>query len=61
VSLDNVSGTCYTSIINNKKGKLMNLDEFKKHVEATRKSSALQAMSVLSATITTPNNKKDNK
>jgi len=55
-----VSPTCYTSIINNKKGELMNLDEFKKHVEETRKQSTVEAMSVLSATITTPNKKKDN-
>jgi hypothetical protein len=47
-------------ILNNKKGKLMNLDEFKKHVEATRKSSTAEAMSVLSATITTPNKKEAN-
>jgi hypothetical protein len=52
----------------------MNLDEYKAYVEATRlsnlgialealtKSKAMQEqMSVLSATITTPNNKKDNK
>jgi hypothetical protein len=39
----------------------MNLDEFKAHVLATRKASQQEAMSVLSATITTPNNKKDNK
>ena len=39
----------------------MNLDEFKNHIEATRKASALEAMSVLSATITTPNKEKDNK
>jgi len=38
----------------------MNLDEFKKHVEETRKQSKAEAMSVLSATITTPNKKKDN-
>jgi hypothetical protein len=47
-------------ILNNKKGKLMNLDEFKKHVEATRKASTAEAMSVLSATITTPNKKEAN-
>jgi len=29
----------------------MNLDEFKAHVEATRQSSKAEAMSVLSATI----------
>jgi len=39
----------------------MNLDEFKKHVEETRKQSKAEAMSVLSATITTPNKTKDNK
>lgn len=30
----------------------MNLDEFRKHVEAQREASKLEAMSVLSATIT---------
>ena len=30
----------------------MNLDEFKAYVEAQRKASTLEAMSVLSATIT---------
>ena len=30
----------------------MNLDEFRKHVEAQREASRLEAMSVLSATIT---------
>jgi hypothetical protein len=39
----------------------MNLDEFKAHVLATRKSSQLEAMSVLSATITTPNKEMENK
>jgi hypothetical protein len=39
----------------------MNLDEFKAHILATRKASQLEAMSVLSATITTPNKEKDNK
>jgi hypothetical protein len=39
----------------------MNLDEFKAHVLATRKASQQEAMSVLSATITTPNKEKDNK
>jgi hypothetical protein len=68
-----VSAICYTSNINNKKGKLMNLDEYKAYVEATRlsnlaiamdalrKSSAIQAkMSVPSDTITTPNKKEGN-
>ena len=39
----------------------MNLNEFKKHVEETRKNSTSEAMSVLSATIKTPNKEKDNK
>jgi hypothetical protein len=30
----------------------MNLDEFRAHVLATRQASAMQAMSVLSATLT---------
>jgi hypothetical protein len=34
----------------------MNIDEFKAHVLATRKASTMQAMSALSATITTNNN-----
>jgi hypothetical protein len=38
----------------------MNLDEFKAHVLATRKASQQEAMSVLSATITTPNKKEGN-
>lgn len=36
----------------------MNLDEFKAHVLATRQASKMQAMSALSATITTNNNKE---
>ena len=39
----------------------MNLDEFRKHVEATRRVSTAEAVSVLSAIITTPNKEKDNK
>ena len=39
----------------------MNLDEFKAHVLATRKASQLEAMSVLSATITPSQQTKDNK
>jgi len=39
----------------------MNLDEFKAHVLATRKASQLEAMSVLSATISTSQQTKDNK
>ena len=39
----------------------MNLDEFKAHVLATRKASTLQAMSALSATISTPSNESENK
>jgi hypothetical protein len=38
----------------------MNLDEFRAHVEATREVSKAQALSVLSATITTPQTKGDN-
>jgi len=38
----------------------MNLDEFRAHVEATRQASKAEAMSVLSATITTPNKKEGN-
>jgi hypothetical protein len=34
-------------------GRPMNLDEFKAHVLATRQASTMQAMSVLSATLTT--------
>ena len=74
MSLEYVSAICYTSHINNKKGKLMNLDEYKAYVEATRlsnlaiamealsKSYAMQAkqMSVPSDTITTPNKKEGN-
>ena len=37
----------------NRKKVIMNLDEFKAHVEATRQSSKAEAMSVLSATIST--------
>jgi hypothetical protein len=74
VGLDNVSATCYTSIIKKKEGQRMNLEEYKAYVEATRlsnlaiamdalrKSRAIQAtMSVPSDTITTPNKTKDNK
>jgi hypothetical protein len=41
----------------------MNLDEFKSHIETQRQQSTLQAMSVLSATITNvnPTKEKDNK
>ena len=38
----------------------MNLDEFRAHVEATRSASKAQALSVLSATITTQQTKGDN-
>jgi hypothetical protein len=31
----------------------MNLDEFRAHIEATRQASKVEALSVLSATITT--------
>lgn len=39
----------------------MNLEEYKAYVLATRKASQLEAMSVLSATITTPNKTKEKK
>lgn len=38
----------------------MNLEEFRAHVEATRKASKVQALSVLSATITNTQTKGDN-
>ena len=38
----------------------MNLDEFKKHVLATRQASKAEALSVLSATITTSTNEREN-
>ena len=38
----------------------MNLDEFKKHVIAQREASKAQALSVLSATITTQINEREN-
>jgi hypothetical protein len=38
----------------------MNLDEFKAHVLATRQASKSEALSVLSATITTTTNEKEN-
>jgi len=38
----------------------MNLDEFRAHVEATRKATKVQALSVLSATITNTQTKGDN-
>jgi hypothetical protein len=37
----------------------MNLDEFKKHVEAQREASKAQALSVLSATIPTTTRKEN--
>jgi hypothetical protein len=49
----NVSGVWYTFRYQEKEGHIMNLDEFKAHVEATRQSSKAEAMSVLSATIST--------
>lgn len=39
----------------------MNLDEFKAHVLATRKASTMQAMSALSATLTSSTNESENK
>jgi hypothetical protein len=38
----------------------MNLDDFKAHVLATRKASTIEAMSALSATISTTTNESDN-
>ena len=38
----------------------MNLEEFRIHVEETRKASMVQALSVLSATISTTTTKGDN-
>jgi hypothetical protein len=38
----------------------MNLEEFRIHVEETRKASKVQALSVLSATITNTQTKGDN-
>jgi len=38
----------------------MNLDEFKKHVLATREASKAEALSVLSATIQPINERKEN-
>jgi len=38
----------------------MNLDEFKAHVNATRQASKSEALSVLSATITTQPNEREN-
>jgi hypothetical protein len=38
----------------------MNLEEFKKHVIAQREASKAQALSVLSATIPTTTNEREN-
>jgi hypothetical protein len=38
----------------------MNLDEFKAHITATRQASKAEALSVLSATITTSTNEREN-
>jgi hypothetical protein len=38
----------------------MNLDEFKAHITATREASKAEALSVLSATITTQPNEREN-
>ena len=38
----------------------MNLEEFKAHVLATRQASKAEALSVLTATITTNNNESEN-
>ena len=40
---------------------IMNLQEFREHVLATRKASTMEAMSSLSATISTTTNEKENK
>jgi len=37
----------------------MNLDEFRQHVLATRQASKTEALSVLSATISTPEQKEE--
>ena len=37
----------------------MNLDEFKAHVLATRKASTIEAMSVLSATLSNTTNESE--
>lgn len=59
--MDNVSPFVYNVIYNNNERRSeMNLEEFRAHVEATRKASKVQALSVLSATITTPQTKGDN-
>jgi hypothetical protein len=42
------------------KGKLMNLEQFKAHVIATREASKAEALSVLSATITENQTRKEN-
>jgi hypothetical protein len=38
----------------------MNLDDFKAHVLATRQASKMEALSALSATISTTTNESDN-
>jgi hypothetical protein len=45
---------------NNERRSLMNLDEFKAHVIATRQASKAEALSVLSATITKSTTKEGN-
>jgi hypothetical protein len=45
---------------NNERRSLMNLDEFRAHVEATRQASKAEALSVLSATITKSTTKEGN-
>jgi hypothetical protein len=45
---------------NNERRSVMNLDEFKAHVIATRQASKAEALSVLSATITKSTTKEGN-
>ena len=55
----NVSGLRYNIRISTTKGSQMNLDEFKAHILATRQQSKSEALSVLSATITTSTTTKE--
>jgi hypothetical protein len=48
-----------STITTTKEGQFMNLDEFKKHVLETRQASKAEALSVLSATITTSTTTKE--
>jgi hypothetical protein len=42
-----------------KEGQRMNLEQFRAHIEATRQASKAEALSVLSATITTTKKKEE--